>query len=279
MNFPGFGKKDEEEPKEAPTPLADPAEEQVRLLEASLKERGSAPITLETSRLVNGHSGDLIFEIAGKHEIVKQFQEETRRRLRIFEMKPVTDIESYPKHVKEFIRLLKANTVAVFDKDGVLFIEVNMSVLRSLETASAFLLFYRSALSQFTEMTPYTEINEQSQSCILLATKAKPIHLTDVTIDRPARVMTIDEPTKVWVPFHLYVTIKLQDLIISQLRSHFSPDYNPGEGIDFLMAHGYEKDAIIDTLDISRATFFNHMAKLKKTNEAKTAELQTGPNA
>jgi hypothetical protein len=269
MNFPLFNNKDE--PQEKPLSLENPAEKELRLLEARFRELGSVPFKLKKSRLINGHNGDTVFEIEGKHEVVKQFQKEIG-------MKLVTDLENYPRHVKEFIGLLEANTVAVFDVDGTLYIEVNMAVLQSLETFQAFLLFYRSAISKFTEITPFTDLYEQTQSCVIIATKAKPAHLDSVTLQN---TLTLESPYKVWVPMHFYVTIKLQDLIIQQLQAHFSTDdYSPGFGIDFLIEHGYEKENIIAALDISRATFFNHMAKLKKTNDnAKATETETTSNS
>ena len=76
---------------------------------------------------------------------------------------------------------------------------------------------------------------------------------------------------RVWMPQHFYVAVNVVDLIIEKVSQHFSPEDFPIEnGIDFLLAHGFDKDAVQTSFGISRATFFNYQANSSiPTNHSK----------
>jgi hypothetical protein len=72
-----------------------------------------------------------------------------------------------------------------------------------------------------------------------------------------------------WITKHFFVTLNVSDLLLEKLHSHFAPDEYPAQAsFSYLLAHGFDKEALSTTFNVSRATLFNYQAKTKKSNES-----------
>jgi hypothetical protein len=243
MNF-DFGRKESQEAttKEKPTgPTVD------ELL------KNSKTIELKQSIVVNNSNKPLEITFQGKHWTITQFHKSSS-------MKLLTSVDNLPKYVIDFVEQLKPNTLTVFDKEGELFIEINLSILRSVDTFHAFLVFYTGLLAKFPQLKSYTDLLENTELMIILSVGEK----------------KLEKPMHVWLPYHFYVTVSVVDLIFEKVHEHFSPeDFSVEKGIDFLLSHGFDKDAIQTSFGMSRATFFNYQAKVKKSNDTKTEQQKS----
>ncbi|MGA2683186.1 MAG: hypothetical protein ABSF44_15470, partial [Candidatus Bathyarchaeia archaeon] len=121
----------------------------------------------------------------GKIAVIKRCEDES--------MTLLTDVGNLPTSVQQFIAKLAPNTVAVFDAHGTIYIEVTMSLLKTMQTLKAFLSFYRVLLAEFPMLTNYVELNEKSV---------------------PARSTYKEVVTHVWMPSHFYVVIRVKEMTL-----------------------------------------------------------------
>jgi hypothetical protein len=165
----------------------------------------------------------------------------------------LVNLDNLPKSARAFVTRLQPNSVAVFDKEGTLYLEINLNILRDLTCFQMFLSFYHSLLSEFPELKPYVSLCEATEYVKVIPPKgAPPEHLKEA-----------------WLTKHFYVTLNITDLLIAKLKNHFVPDEYPAPAaFSYLLAHGFDKEALSTTFKVSRATLFNYQAKTKKSNES-----------
>ena len=114
-----------------------------------------------------------------------------------------------------------------------------------------FLCFYHRLLAEFPQLKPYVSLHEATEMCHHVGQGEE----------------IFDKPIPVWLTRHFYVKLNTIDLLIEKLHEHFAPDEYPApESFSFLLAHGFDKDALSTTFKVSRASLFNYQAKTKKTN-------------
>jgi hypothetical protein len=167
----------------------------------------------------------------------------------------LVNLDNLPKSAIAFATRLQPNTVAVFDKEGTLYLEINLNILRDITCFQMFLSFYHSLLSEFPDLKPYVALCE--------GTEHHRVH--------PPKGVQVPEnyPKEIWLTKHFYVTLNVSDLLIAKLHSHFAPDEYPAPAsFSYLLSHGFDKEALSTTFKVSRATLFNYQAKTKKFNES-----------
>jgi hypothetical protein len=164
----------------------------------------------------------------------------------------LVNLDNLPKSARAFVTRLQPNSLAVFDKEGTLYLEIKLNIFRNINCFQMFLSFYHSVVSEFPDLKPYIALCEATEYTKCIPPKGAPP----------------EHPKEIWLTKHFYVTINIPDLLIAKLHSHFAPDEYPAPAsFSYLLAHGFDKEALSTTFKVSRATLFNYQAKIKKSNE------------
>lgn len=172
-------------------------------------------------------------------------------------MTVLTNLDDLPKSVRVFVGRLQPNIIAVFDKEGTVYIEISLNILRNTTCFQMFLSFYHSLLAEFPDLKPYISMREATELC----------HQVTQGTEK------LDTPIPIWITRNFYVTINVPDLLIEKLHSHFLPDeYPTAESFSYLLAHGFDKEALSTTFNVSRTTLFKYQAKNKKSNDCTPLE-------
>lgn len=200
---------------------------------------------------IKGHASheplNLIFE--GIQDTITQIDHDTAMTL-------LTDFDNLPVGIRTFIDRLQPNSIAVFDKEGTLYIEISLNIYRNSVCFQTFLSFYHVLLAEFPELKRYISLVEATELWHIITDQSK---------------KKIEPPIPFWLTKHFYVTLNVPDLLIEKLHHHFKPDeYTAQESFSFLLAHGFDKDALSTTFKVSRASLFNYQAKSKKSNDSPT---------
>ena len=247
MKFPSFGKEPEETPTEKLEPQALPR----NILHP---ER---PTAIYNTRIIGHASSDpLRITTEGKLDVITQFSSEDAN------MQLLTNLENLPKCVKDFIDRLQPNTIVLFDKNGVVHIEVSLSILRSLNCFQAFLSFYHTLLSEFPQLTPYVELYEATEQAIIQA----------ILSTNPKKY---DKPMPIWLTRHFYVVIHVQTMILDKLRLTLSAKdetFDIAASVDYLSKHGLSDDELQKTLGVTERTIYRYKAKLEKKGTDKLSQ-------
>lgn len=181
----------------------------------------------------------------GIRDIIPQIDDES--------MTLLINLDNLPKSVIAFVTKLQPNIAAVFDKEGTLYLEINLNILRDINCFQMFLSFYHSLLLEFTELKPYVGLCDATEHVKVIPPKGAPS----------------DYLREAWITKHFYVTLCVSDLLIAKLHDHFAPDEYPAPlSFSYLLSHGFDKESLSTTFKVSRATLFNYQAKTKKSMES-----------
>jgi hypothetical protein len=186
-------------------------------------------------------------------------------------LEPLTSDLHLPKTVLGFIEALKPNSKGLCDRNGSIFVEVNMTVLQSAATFEAFLSFYRSTLEKFPELKHYASLYEKSAK--LPWNRAK--YPIPEKIDWGNGKITTREQFYAehheTVTTNLYVEIKVLDMLLEKLICHFGADrdFPISDSITFLLQHGLTNQELIETFGIPERNYYN----LKKPQNKTTAKI------
>jgi hypothetical protein len=168
------------------------------------------------------------------------------------ELIPITSNLHLPKSVLDFITLLKPNAKGLFDKNGTISVEMNITVLQSAETFEVFLGFFHAILAKFPTLEPYTSLYEKT-----------------IQVPRTLPVPK-DWPTTQAVTSNIYIQIRVLDMLIEKLIYHFRPedDFPVSDALTFCLEHGISDNELIETFNVPKSSYYRLKTPIPKMGKS-----------
>lgn len=211
------------------------------------------PIGAENRPMLNVPSQ---IEVDGKLLVISSFPAKDAA------MKLLTSMDDFPKCVKDFVGRLQIqpNVLAIFEKNGVLYAEINLaSILKSFNAFKEYLTFYNDVLRDFPQLTAYTELCEVAESNTIISGKF---------LDSNGKQQIIGKPIPVFITQHFYVIVRVEALIIDQLKQSLVPEkersIDVAASVAYLSKRGFDDSKLENTFGVSTRSLQRYRKKLEQ---------------
>jgi len=176
-------------------------------------------------------------------------------------MEPLATLENLPNDVRMLITWLKPNTLALYDKDDAVYVEITLAILRSYNCFMAFLSAYHYFLAPLP-LKPYVELVEATEQATYQARLSS----------NPEKY---GEPMDIWLTRHFYVAIHVKDMILDGLKFTFASKNENADiagAVDYLSRHGLSDSELEKDFGVTERTIQRYKLEIKKKGDKLSQE-------
>ncbi len=181
----------------------------------------------------------------------------------------LTSLDNLPDSLQEFIGKLKSNTVAIFNKKGSVYIEISLTILRSVDVFQSFLGYYHQLLAEFPALTNYCELCEATEKYTVkkaITPKGDQTHLLK----------------ECFVTRHFYIIVHVEELILDKLEVTLaakSENLDIAKSMSYLSKEGVSDKELQKMFQLDERAFYRWKAKAKVvTDRVSVAENNVAEN-